>query len=257
MADALIEDWLAAARRSPERTGVFIDFDGTLAPIVDEPAAARPWPGTPALLGRLATVVARVAVVSGRPVAFLSEHLAAAAGAQLLGLYGLERAGAGGTGTTPEAEPWRPVVDDVAAEAERSAPVAVAVEHKGLSVTLHYRAAPEHGGWVDRFAAAAAARTGLVAHGGKMSVELRPPVEVDKGTVVRELAEGLDVVLFAGDDRGDLPAFAELGRLRAAGVTTLGVASGGAETPEDVTAAADVTVDGPDGVAGILQALLT
>ena len=256
MGEALTDDWLAAARRQPQRTGIFIDFDGTLAPIVDEPAAARPWPGTPALLGRLAAVVARVAVVSGRPVEFLSEHLAEAVGAEFLGLYGLERAGAHGSGTTPEAEPWRPVVDDVAAGAERDAPAGVAVEHKGLTVTLHYRAAPGMAGWVDDFARAAAARTGLLAHGGKMSVELRPPVEVDKGTVVRELADGLDVVLFAGDDRGDLPAFAEMGRLRLAGRQTLGVASGGAETPDEVVAAADITVDGPAGVARLLESIL-
>ena len=256
MAAVVTEEWLAAARRDPERTGIFVDFDGTLAPIVDEPAAARPWPGIPDLLGRLARVVGRVAVVSGRPVAFLVEHLAAATGAEFLGLYGLERAGAGGPATTPEAEPWRPVVDDVAAEAGRSAPAGVAVEHKGLTVTLHYRAAPHHEAWVSEFAGSTATRTGLVAHGGKMSIEMRPPVEVDKGTVIRQLADGLQVVLFAGDDLGDLPAFSVLAELRRAGSTTLGVASGGPETPDAVTEAADVTVDGPAGVAELLQALL-
>lgn len=248
--------WMAAAASAPDRAGVFVDFDGTLAPIVDDPGSARPWPGIPDLLGRLAARLARVAVVSGRPVSYLDRELAGAGRTELLGLYGLEHAGPGGPATRPEAEPWRAAVTDVAAEAERSAPAGVAVERKGLTVTVHYRADPLRRQWVEDFAAAAARRTGLEAHTGKMSVELRPPVSIDKGTVVGELSDGLGAVLFAGDDRGDLPAFAELGRLRAAGVHTLAVASGGAETPAEVIAAADVTVEGPAGVVSLLERLL-
>jgi trehalose 6-phosphate phosphatase len=66
---------------------VFVDFDGTLAPIVDIPEEARPLPGAAAVLGRLADRYARVAVISGRPVAFLVEHLGSLAGtAELVGL---------------------------------------------------------------------------------------------------------------------------------------------------------------------------
>ncbi|HSS11457.1 MAG TPA: hypothetical protein VLL25_16350, partial [Acidimicrobiales bacterium] len=86
-------------------------------------------------------------------------------------------------------------------------------------------------------------------------VELRPPVEADKGTVVEELASGLDAVCFIGDDRGDLPAFAALARLAAEGRDTLAIAVNSDEAPTELLAAADVVVDGPSGVLDLLEAL--
>lgn len=213
-------------------------------------------------LARLASRYRRVAVVSGRPVAYLLEHLGEAAGAggvELIGLYGTQRTrwDAGeqrvAVEESTEAARWRDVLSDSAERAEAAAPAGTTVERKGLAVTLHYRRAPEHAGWVQDFASAEAGRTGLVAHPGKMSFELRPPVVTDKGTVVEELAAGLRAVLFAGDDVGDVPAFEALRRLRGAGVDTLAVAVGGTETPADVTRAADVVVDGPAGVLQLLN----
>ena len=128
-------------------------------------------------------------------------------------------------------------------------------EDKGLSLTLHYRAAPdlaaEVAGWADE----EARRSGLVARSAKMSVELHPPVPLDKGDVVRSWSDGAGVVVVAGDDAGDLPAFAALDPLRSAGVVTLGVAVLGAETPAAVRSAADLLVDGPPGLADLLTAL--
>lgn len=237
---------------------MFVDFDGTLSPIVSDPASAAPHPDAATLLARLSERWGRVVVVSGRPVSYLLSHLSAAGRTRLYGLYGLEQAsaGSGDTRVDPEAEAWRRAVAEAAEVAEREAPAGIHVERKGLTVTIHYRNAPERAGWVEQLAAEMGERTGLAAHSGKMSVELRPPVQVDKGTVVRDLASGLTAVFFAGDDLGDLPAFAELRRLRAAGVTTLSMASGGDETPAEVLDAADVVVEGPDGVVQALEELL-
>jgi trehalose 6-phosphate phosphatase len=237
---------------------VFLDFDGTLAPIVEVPEDARPLPGVAGLVGRLAERYRRVAIVSGRPAAFLAEHLGPAAGAaELVGLYGLERTAPRGRGVVIDtaASRWQATVEEATAAAEGAAPPGVRVERKGLSVTLHFRQAPEHAGWAAGFAAQVQAGTGLVAHPGKQSWELRPPVPTDKGTVVGELANGLRAVCFVGDDTGDLPAFATLARLRAQRVDTLAVAVGGPETPPDVLEAADLVVDGPPGVLDLLQAL--
>jgi trehalose 6-phosphate phosphatase len=246
---------LAGWLRHPERSGVLTDFDGTIAPIVLDPASARLLPGTDAVLARLARRYALVAVVSGRPVAYLMEQLGHMPGLVLSGLYGLERARDGSVDESPEAAPWRGVVDSVAGAAEVAAPEGVGVERKGLSLALHYRTAPELRGWVEQWAATQAARTGLVAHPGKMSVELRPPVQGDKGTVVASLATGLDRVCFLGDDFGDLPAFAALAALAAAGVDTLAVAVDSAETPAELLAAADVVVEGPEGAQALLVTL--
>jgi trehalose 6-phosphate phosphatase len=241
---------------SPETAGVFTDFDGTLSPIVDDPATAGPLPGAESVLAGLADRFARVAVISGRPVAYLLERLSGAGSVVLSGLYGLERARGGTIEEVPAALPWRQVVERVASEAETSAPPGVRVERKGLAVTLHVRTAPERAGWVNEWAAARVAETGLVAHPGKMSVELRPPVEADKGTVVTELAQGLEAVCFLGDDRGDLPAFAALAELSARGVHTLAVAVSSDEAPAELVDAADLVVPDPEGALFLLETLL-
>ena len=243
---------------APDTAGVFFDFDGTLAPIVESPQEARALPGSRELLVRLAARYGRVAVISGRPVAFLSAQLGGLApGPELVGLYGLERLAAGRQPGPPDPElaRWQATVSAAAGRADAAAPAGVGVEHKGLAVTLHYRQAPEFAGWAADFAVAEAARSGLEAHPGKMSWELRPPVPTDKGTVVTELAGGLQAVCFVGDDVGDLPAFAALRRLAGSGVATLAVAAAGPETPDEVLGAADMVVDGPPGVVALLETL--
>ncbi len=167
----------------------------------------------------------------------------------------MERVAAGGVAVDPAAARWQAAIAAVAARAEAEAPAGLRVERKGLAVTLHYRERPELSGWAADFAAASADASGLVAHPGKMSWELRPPAPTDKGTVVAELAAGLAAVCFVGDDTGDLPAFATLARLRAGGLHTVAVAVAGPETPDEVTGAADVVVPGPAGVLALLEAL--
>ncbi len=236
------------------------DFDGTLAPIVEDPATARPLPGTAAVLARLARRFGVVAVVSGRPAAFLAAHLAmagtrtgAAGRVQLVGLYGLESAGPDGVAVEPTAAPWRPVVDEVAGRLTIDAPAGVEVEGKGLAVTVHWRRAPAAGGWVADRVAAEAERSGLVAHPGRYSLELRPPLAVDKGTVLRRLTEGCSAACYFGDDLGDLPAFAELSGWAAAGREGVAVAVVDEETPPEVVALADLTVPGPAAAGRLLS----
>jgi len=173
--------WRMAA--APAQSALFLDFDGTLAAIVEDPTGARPLPGVPALLAELARTFALVAVVSGRPTAFLAAVLGEPAGVTLAGLYGLERALRG-----PEHAAWAAVVDDVVAEARAEAPPGVYVEPKGLTVTLHWRRAPEQRDWVLAFAERQHEQRDLAVHEGRTERELRPPLPVDKGTVVRALA---------------------------------------------------------------------
>jgi trehalose 6-phosphate phosphatase len=254
----LTEDLLRPWLESPQQAAILVDFDGTLAPIVADHDKAVPLAEAPALLARLAERFALVAVISGRPIDYLARHLAGAGATRLVGLYGLERAKAG-TGEVERvaaAEPWEGPLWEAADAAEAAAPEGVVVERKGLAVTLHFRSAPHLEGWAAQFATECARRSGLVVHGGKKSFELRPPVETDKGTVVRELARGVECVCFLGDDMGDLPAFAELARLRASGeLTTLSVAVDGFETPREVIDAADTTVEGPRGALRLLSTL--
>jgi trehalose 6-phosphate phosphatase len=88
-----------------------------------------------------------------------------------------------------------------------------------------------------------------------MSMELHPPIHRDKGRVISEWAAGAEVVLFAGDDAGDLPAYATLQRLAANGTATWGVVVAASETPAEVLAAADLALNGPEELADVLVQL--
>jgi trehalose 6-phosphate phosphatase len=235
--------------------GVFSDFDGTLAAIVDDPASARPLAGAAEALAALVPDYARVGVISGRPGAFLAEHLGRR-GLALTGLYGLEVVTAEGVRPVAAAKRWRSVVDEVAARAEAELPPALGVERKDLSVAIHFRVSPGYADLARDWATDAAARSGLAIHPARMSYELRPPLPHDKGLVLAEAAAGLTHVLFAGDDRGDLDAFDALDRLASDGeVTVARVAVRSAEAPSELLERADVVVEGPEGVLSLLQAL--
>lgn len=247
-------DELALLRSTPARTALFLDFDGTLSSIVADPARARPLPGARALLAALAQRYGRVAIVSGRPVAFLEPHVPPSV--ELHGLYGLESLVDGAPATLSGADEWRSVIDEMANAATTSGPAGIDVEHKGLSLTLHFRRRPDLATATRRWAAAAADGSGLELRPAKMSLELHPPVAHDKGSVVEERSVGMRAIAYVGDDEGDLPAFAALDRLAAAGIAAVKVAVRTSETSADLLAQADIVVDGPEGALALLEALL-
>jgi trehalose 6-phosphate phosphatase len=239
-----------------DRSVLLLDFDGSVAPIVRNPAAARVLPAARTALARLVPFVGRVALVSGRPAGFLLDALALE-GIDYVGAYGLERVVDGEVVVDDRALPYVDAVARAGDEAEAALP-GLRVERKGVvAVTLHWREQPARGPEATAWAEAAAARLGLDAPvRGRMAVELRPPVAVDKGTVTTALARGAAVAAFAGDDSGDLPAFAALRALAEAGDVgtglTIGVAS--EEGPPEIRTA-DVVVEGPAGLADLLAAV--
>ncbi len=202
----------------------------------------------------LAGRYARVGVISGRPGAFLAEHLGDR-GIALTGLYGLESVTPEGVRPLEAAMPWRAVVDEVAALAETELPPALGVERKGLTMAIHFRVAPGYADLAERWTAEAAARTGLAVHPARMSFELRPPLPHDKGLVLGRSAEGLTHVVFVGDDRGDLEAFDTLDRMEDEGAVALRVAVRSRESPAELLERADLVVDGPEGVLHLLRSL--
>lgn len=241
-------------RAAPSGAAVLVDFDGTLSPIVTDPAAAAPEAGATAVLDRLAERFGLVAVISGRPVEFFEGLLPA--GVVRAGLYGLQVVRDGVQRDHPASGSWRQVIDDVVASADANGPAGMRVESKGLSLTLHYRTHPEIEPAVRAWAAAQAERSGLQRRDARRSVELHPPIPADKGTVVDELAAGHDPVLYIGDDLGDLPAFDALDRLAAGGATVLRGAVAGPEGRSELLARADLTFAGPGEVVAFLEALL-
>lgn len=207
------------------------------------------------MVAALARRLAVVAVVSGRPVDYLKGQLRGVPGLVLIGMYGMERDEGGHRMTLPSALAWCDEVAAGARAAELEAPEGIEVERKGLTFALHARGRPDALPWVMEWSMGRAAATGLVAQPGRLSVELLPPVATNKGTVVEELAAGLDAIAFFGDDTGDLPAFAALGRLRAAGKATAGVGVRSPEQPEQLAGAVDLLVDSPREAVELLRAL--
>ena len=231
------------------------DFDGTLAPIVPDPELATPLPEAAEVLAALAESFGVVGVVSGRPASFLARHLGAASSVQLVGVYGCEWVEGGEVRRAPEVEPWIGVAREVLTAARAEAPSGVGIEDKGASVTLHWRGAPERGEWASDFAEAWAKRTGLLLQPGRMAVEFRPPVDLDKGTAVERLARGCSAACFAGDDAGDLAAFEALDRMAERGVRAVRVAVADEESPPELSASADLVLSGPAEALEVLREL--
>jgi trehalose 6-phosphate phosphatase len=256
MDDAASVAALAPLLLAPAETAVLTDFDGTLSLIVPDPEDAVALPAAPPTLARLAGLFAAVAVVSGRPVSFLADALADAGPAvRLFGVYGFEWLEGGEVRVAPEAESWLAPAAAVVAAARADAPSGVGVEAKGPAVAIHWRRAPAAGAWAEAFATDWARRTGLLLQSGRRALELRPPLPIDKGQVVERVAAGCAAACFAGDDAGDLPAFAALDRLARRGLRTVKVAVAEEESPAELAAAADLVVSGPVEAVAFLARL--
>jgi trehalose 6-phosphate phosphatase len=237
----------------PDEAAVLVDFDGSISEIVDDPASARVIPAARAALATLTGRVARVAVVSGRPVEVLARAIAAPE-VTLVGQYGSERLVDGRVVVDARVEPYLPAITAAADDAQRELPDLFVERKAGVAVTVHWRTAPEREAEalaaVDRIAQ----RHGLTVYATRKARELRPPISVDKGTAVETLLDGVTAACFAGDDRGDLPAFAALERAVAQRRLQHGarIAVRSNESPPELLAEADVVVDGPGGLVTLL-----
>lgn len=241
-----IADLSAAIAAHASRAGVFLDVDGTLAPIVSRPELARVLPEIPPTLASLVSRLDVVAVISGRPSDQVRE-LVDVAGVVIVGTHGLED--------------QQPMAADALGEIRAAAAAVGAwVEPKGAAAAVHFRGLDDPEAAETAIAgtlADLAAAHDLEVLPGKRILELAPAGRPRKGGAVERIARDreLEAVLVAGDDVGDLDAFAALDRLGARGVWTCAVAARGPDTPVEILAAADLVVDGPEGIASLLAAI--
>jgi trehalose 6-phosphate phosphatase len=250
--------WIRGWRGSG-RLVLLLDFDGTLAPIVDRPELAAMHPRSRLAIERLlARDDVEVAIVSGRGLAD-ARALARLEKILYAGNHGMEIEGPDVRQVHPEAAAARPVLEAVASRLrQRLADVDGAiVEDKGLTLSVHYRLVTEDGRFRVRqeVEAATAGEERIRVTEGKMVLEIRPRVDWHKGRAVEFILDRLRPpgdapVLYVGDDRTDEDAFRALARSgwrRAEGVLV-------AEAPVAETAAR-ARVRSPEEVADLLQAL--
>jgi trehalose 6-phosphate phosphatase len=244
-------------RREPRRSGIFLDFDGTISEIAPTPEGAVLHPGAAAVLHRLARKYP-LCVISGRRVEQLA-GLVQIPHTFYVGVHGMEWMEEGPR-ADPLVEPYLPALREARSllEERLGGRGGIRLEDKAYSLTLHYRGSPGAEETVLEVAREAAEATGLEWRKGRMSVELRPPVEVDKGTALARLASGwrLKRALYAGDDFTDVDAFRGLRRLmRDGGFEGVAVAVHSPETPTELEAVADLVVEGVEGLVELLSLL--
>ena len=255
---------LAPLLADPAAAAIFCDLDGTLAEIVARPELTRINDEVRTSLARIADRYAEIAVVTGRQ-ANVARRIIGIQKITYVGNHGYEL-------LLPNAPEPRPA-PELGADGRVAAAFATGLdpadlertglrlEDKGPIVAIHWRgatseeAAEEHAEEI----AVRAERQGLVVHRGRKVLELRPPIEVDKGSAVESLLLGTEATaaLYAGDDRTDLDGFAALERLRTSGrlgvAVRIGVAS--VEGPPEIVEEADLTVEGPTGLIPVLRYL--
>ena len=233
-------DPLASIAAEPGATGLFLDIDGVLAPIVPRPEDARVPDATRDELRRLAREYLLVACVTGRDSAVARE---------IVGVPELTYVGEHGLELDPRAREWGPRIHAFAAAARWPE------ERKPFSVAFHYRTATDQEvarATLEAIAADALAQ-GFRTRWGRLVLEVLPPVDASKGTAVRSLLEetGLRRALYAGDDVTDLDGFAALDGLDLA----VRVAVVSAEGPSELAERADVRVSDPSAFLELLRKL--
>ena len=264
------EQKYAALVRAAGRAVVGLDFDGTLAPIVDDPEQAHIHPEAADVLVDLAEVVAAVAVITGRPARQALDLGGLEAVGNTIGDHGKELYLFGQYGNERWSSTRRRIISPRPPQGLatflrdlprtlRNADAADAwVEDKGLAHAVHTRRMADPEAAYQRLLGPLrdlADRNGLVLEPGRQVIEVRAP-GMDKGQAVETLVAELDAgaFLFAGDDLGDVEAFDAVTALAKDGLPTLLVCSASDEVSALVERA-DVVVHGPEGVLELLRRL--
>ncbi len=244
------------------RLGLITDVDGTISHLVDQPEAARITPRSRELLAALRDRLALVAALSGRSARDV-QAIVDLPGIQLIGNHGMEWWRDGQIEIAPAAAEYRPALE-VAIEAVRAHHVpGLFVEDKGVTLAFHYRRTADPAAvaaWLADLLRDIAGAHRLKLSQGNMIFELRPPVEINKGSAFRQLIEihHLDGAVYLGDDTTDLDALRMARQLRASGVcwaVGLGVASD--HVPPELPITADLMLSGIQEVETFLAWLLS
>ncbi len=240
--------------------GLCSDIDGTLSPIVPRPEDARLFRGCRRLLEGLSAAGMLVVLTTGRSLAD-ARRLVGLEGVAYAANHGLTIWLDGREESSPEVAPYTKLARLALAELAGLSAAGVRLEDKGPVLALHYRQAPDetaaHDAILSALGASPAAGAFRVQEGRKV-IELRPPLEIDKGMALAEMVKrlGLRGVLCLGDDVTDADMFRSLSRLRGEGLSGAAVAVRSEETTPHLLEAGDYVVEGVAGVKWLLSEVL-
>ena len=240
------------------RVGLVSDLDGTLAGMPAEGFIPTVSPAIRDLLSRLAARIGLVAVLTGRRASD-AHALVGAPGIEIVGNHGLERWRDGDAQVVPAALAHRPAIETLLADLR-----GIADRYRCLLQDKHVTAVVNHRdsdpASIEELAAVVldlCVRAGFRSMRSRGSIEILPPLGIDKGSALRTLVDEfeLDAVMYIGDDTSDVDALREIGALRRRGVDAIGLGVLDHESTGVLADAADLVVEGVGGVEQLLVRL--
>lgn len=252
-----LESIKQALGRSP--FGLITDVDGTISETAPTPQEAEVSPLCRQYLSALCNQLALVAAISGRP-AIEAKNMIKIDKMVYVGNHGLERWSEGHSEFTKGAKAYAKVIKAVIKELTPLLSIeGIRIENKVITATIHYRLCP-HPELAKRDILLALEGStqakSLQITPGKMSINLLPPVAVNKGTAVSELIRkyNLQGGIYLGDDLTDIDAFRAIHAAShdldfqgfAVGITSR-------EMPEKLVAEVDFTLNGVNDVERFLK----
>lgn len=245
--------------------GLVFDIDGTLSPIAPTPQEAQLYPGVSILLEK-ARQYAHVAITTGRSIDD-GAHMVNVEGLTYIGTHGLEWSdglpSTHAVRVAPEVlsyiEPGKHLLD--LAKQKLSGLPGIFVESKRIGGAIHYRLSPDpeqsrqH---ILSLLEEPAHQAHMHLSEGKMVVEIKTPLAINKGQTLRQFARqfGLQGVIFAGDDRTDIDAIEEIARLRQERVAGISIGVKHADTLPELLQKADQVVEGVEGMVHLLREMM-
>ena len=259
-----IQETLAPLSANPASTGIFLDLDGTLAPIMPRPDDVTIPSEVSRLIRRLSHAYLAVTVVSGRPAAG-AKRIVGNAELAYIGNHGFETLLPGhAVVVCEEAKPYIPGIReliDYCRHNEKMAESGIWLEDKTATMSFHFRRAhdPEQAvAFIRENFFPKIEALGLAVTEGRKVIEVRPPMPVNKGVAVGQLLDRLDCrqAIYIGDDTTDVDALRELRkRQRRKDHIMIGVGVISEEMPKEIARYSDLLVERISGVEQVLQLL--
>jgi trehalose-phosphatase len=259
-----IQEALAPLLADRTATAIFLDLDGTLAPIMPRPDDVSVPPDVGRLIRHLARAYQAVTVVSGR-AATGAKRIVGNSELAYIGNHGFETMLPGhAVVICEEAQPYLTLIRQLieyCRKFEEMAEMGIWLEDKTATLSFHFRRAREPGQAVEYIRKNFFPRIeklGLAVSEGRKVIEVRPPVPVNKGVAVGRLLDRLvcKKAIYIGDDTTDVDALKELRkRRRRKDSVMVGVGVISDEMPVELPRYSDLLVERLSGVEQVLQLL--